>query len=532
MLDLKNIAPLVEQQFPSFYKEDGPNFVQFVKAYYEWLDEQGPIYKTRRLFETTDIDDTAEQYVDYFMKKYMHGIPNRILANKRLLEKHILDVYRSKGSIEGLKLLFRLLYNEEIDVYVPEVDMLRASHSTWLKRRYLEVSPTNKHFEYDNQYITGTTSGASAYVSSAEKIYLGNQIVYVLYLSDLNDGPAGTSFLKGEYVLYDNLNINDAAFIRGSAVSAEIIGSSEGFDTGDVLATNSFFTTTGEDVKYNVSALIDPNKSKGFLSFKILDGGYGYTTGALVDIYPGSNTKGSGATFKVGSITNTSLYTVNFNYIDAEANTLISAVDYGANLNFADVLTIIDTAFNDADITIGSIASLTGISSGDKQYNGTVEPVVTEPLILGYGIADDRGGFWGNNAIITGRPATGNGVISNVVILSSGFGFNTQGQQINFFNEANNNLQASLSINVGGVGVEEGQFLDETGFLNANKYLQDSYYYQEYSYEIRCSRSLDKYFDILKQIMHPIGNKVFGKPVMSDSIVIGITVANASVTVS
>ena len=41
--------------------------------------------------------------------------------------------------------------------------------------------------------------------------------------------------------------------------------------------------------------------------------------------------------------------------------------------------------------------------------------------------------------------------------------------------------------------------------------MQDSYYYQEYSYEVKSSRSLDKYLKILKDVFHPAGNEVFGK---------------------
>lgn len=518
MIDLKHIAPLIEQQFPSFYKEDGQNFIQFVKAYYEWMDELGPIYKDRRLFETTDIDDTAQQYITYFMKKYLDGIPNRIIADKRLLEKHILDVYRSKGSTEGLRLLFRLLYNEEIDVYVPEVDMIRASHSTWLKRYYLEVSPTDKHFEYDNQYITGTTSGASAFVSSAAKYYLGNQIAWVLYLSDINEGSAGTSFLKGEYVTYDGLNINDAAFIRGSAVGGTVDDSNEGFATGDVLYTTPTMTSTGEDVKYNVSGLIDPNKARGYINFKIVNGGYGYTMNPNIIITYGTATSGVGASFKIGSLSNTSQITINNNYIAPVIGTALNAANYGATLNFANINTILQSALNDSIVTVGTIASLTAVTSGNKQYNGTLNVEVTEPLVMGYGFFDNDGNLWGNNAVITATPSTGNGVISSVRILNSGFGFHTQSEKVDFLNEADPNKGATLFIDVGGVGVEEGQFLDETSFLNADKYLQDSYYYQEYSYEIRCTRSLDKYFDILRKLMHPAGNKVFGKPVISENL--------------
>ena len=34
----QKISPLIENMFPSFYREEGENFVMFVKAYYEWLE--------------------------------------------------------------------------------------------------------------------------------------------------------------------------------------------------------------------------------------------------------------------------------------------------------------------------------------------------------------------------------------------------------------------------------------------------------------------------------------------------------------
>ena len=34
------ISPLIESQFPNVYKEDGPVFVAFVKAYYEYLEQE------------------------------------------------------------------------------------------------------------------------------------------------------------------------------------------------------------------------------------------------------------------------------------------------------------------------------------------------------------------------------------------------------------------------------------------------------------------------------------------------------------
>jgi hypothetical protein len=166
---------------------------------------------------------------------------------------------------------------------------------------------------------------------------------------------------------------------------------------------------------------------------------------------------------------------------------------------------------------IGSVKSLKAITSGDRQYNGAVQPTIFEKRVWGYNIVDDNGTLWGNNAIVTGGLATGNGVIQEVALLSSGYTFNTQGEQLVFINQSNNEFTAALDMIVGGVATEEGEWLDNSGFLNADKYVTDSDYYQEFSYEIQVEKSLDKYIDIINKLTHPVGNKMFGKPLIIDT---------------
>jgi hypothetical protein len=72
-------------------------------------------------------------------------------------------------------------------------------------------------------------------------------------------------------------------------------------------------------------------------------------------------------------------------------------------------------------------------------------------------------------------------------------------------------------MEIGAIGYEEGFWADESSFLNADKYITDSDYYQEYSYEIQFEKSLDKYINVLKQVMHPVGNRVFSRPILIDS---------------
>ena len=518
-IDLKKISPLVKSQFPNFYLEEGDNFLQFVKAYYEWMDsEDNTLYKARRLGEFTDIDQTLEEYVKYFLSKYMHGIPKTVLADKRLLVKHIKDFYRSKGSIENIKLLFRIMYNSDINIYLPQVDMLRPSDGKWIKKQYIEVVPSINHFNYIGKIITGTTSGASAYVEDAIRFNINRQPVYVLYISDIVYGTFGGSFKVGEFLLYDGLAINDSDRVLGSPVSADVISSSEYNTIGDILTTSS---TTGRDLKYNVSKLLDSNLSKGYITFKIIDGGEGYRVNSAITISYGTATTGVGANFKIGSISNPFTFLHNTTRILPYVGTAINAsapTGYGPGLSNATIITIIGDALTFESVTVGTIASLTAITSGNKKYNGTLNVNVFEPISYGYGWIGNNGGIWGNNALISATPSTGNGVIESVRILSSGYGYNRQGELLDFINQSNTNLEANLSINIDGVGTEEGYWKDESSFLNDNKFIQDSYYYQEYSYEIQTDKSLDKYIDVVKKLSHPVGNKLFGKPLIIDTV--------------
>ena len=614
--DLKNIAPLVKNQFPDFYREEGDNFLQFISAYYEWMDEQGPIKKSRNLLETSDIDSVSQEYIDFFFSKYMNGIPKSVLSDKALLEKHILSVYRSKGSIEGLKLLFRLLYNLEIQVFVPQDDVLVLSDGKWSRKQYIEIEERELNYTYDNKLIRGTTSGATAYVMSVVKINQQINSSQILYLTDIVPGPGGDSFVPGEYVMYEGLDIRQATLIRGSVVGAIVANSDENHAPSDILTTES---TSGSGLQFEVKTIVDPEKARGYISFKLIDGGYGYAIDSPVTVVNKFNSLGTGAGFKVGSLANTSTFTYNTNLIDPEANTIIAPANtqfnansavtggastglstdanstitvanantfqygrgvvyrallgntaitglanntlyyvqhsngtvvalsttvggsritltpatrsgvqanghylqantqFSANLNVGTINSVLGNCLADTTMLIGSVKSLKAITSGDHKYNGSVQPTIFEKKVWGYNIVDEDGTLWGNNAIVSGGLATGNGIIQEVALLSSGYTFNTQGEQLAFINQSNNEFTAVLDMIVGGVATEEGEWLDASGFLNADKYVTDSDYYQEFSYEIQVEKSLDKYIDIIKKLTHPVGNKMFGKPLIIDT---------------
>jgi len=444
----------------------------------------------------------------------MNGIPNNILSDKKLLEKHIIDIYRAKGSIGGLKLLFRLLYDMDANVYLPKNDIFMASAGKWTRKQYVEVEERPFNIFYGGKHITGTTSGATAFVTISTRIFTGYQIAYVMYITDIMPGPSGSSFIVGENIVYDGMNVKDSTIIKGSPVGASIISSSENHLPGDILYTQN---TTGEGIRFNVSTIQNPNIARGYIDFVLVNGGTGYAMDSPITIsYLGAST-GTGANFKIKSLKNTSVFRYNLNPANNMVNIRLNATSYGANLQSSNSQSSLGNSLTYSNVIVGTIDSLTAKTSGNHNYNGSVKPVVFEQRTNGYGLHDSNGGYWGNNAVILGNLATGNGVVSSVTVLSSGYGYNVDKQSIKFYNTNDPSYTVDLSITLGAVGMEEGSWEDTSGFMNSDKYITDSYYYQTYSYEIQIEKSLDKYINVLKQVMHPVGNMVFGKPIIVDS---------------
>ena len=63
-----------------------------------------------------------------------------------------------------------------------------------------------------------------------------------------------------------------------------------------------------------------------------------------------------------------------------------------------------------------------------------------------------------------------------------------------------------------------GYFSDNSGKLSSSKHIQDGTYYQQFSYELKTQISFDKYFDVLKKIIHPTGLKAFGSILFKSNI--------------
>ena len=77
----KRISTLINQQVPDFVAADHGTFVSFVKAYYEWMEQEGKLQEVVSDFDKyIDIDDTVDSFVEYFHRNFMSNIPRDLYS--------------------------------------------------------------------------------------------------------------------------------------------------------------------------------------------------------------------------------------------------------------------------------------------------------------------------------------------------------------------------------------------------------------------------------------------------------------------
>jgi hypothetical protein len=213
MADYKT-SLLVNRQVPEFIREENPVFITFLEAYYEYLEtKQGTqlndlTKRAKEIRNLSDVDDSIEEFEESFFNMYASLVPRDVAADKALLIKNVLPLYLSKGSENSFKLLFRLLFGNEVQVTYPRSEVLRASDGKWLLERYVKVNDeafilhtgngTTK--EFNLPVVTGT--GISVYLNGVLQTngYFVRREIQKLYF---NTAPANGVEIKVAFTNFE-----------------------------------------------------------------------------------------------------------------------------------------------------------------------------------------------------------------------------------------------------------------------------------------------------------------------------------------
>lgn len=136
MLNIKQ-SIVAQRQIPEHIRENYPLFVEFIKSYYDFLQQtQG-----QNLEQIRDVDTTLDEFIDRFKSELAKNFPIHLASDKALILKHLREFYLSRGSEDSFKFLFNVLFNKEAELFYPSTQMLRASDGKWHQDVSIFVKP-------------------------------------------------------------------------------------------------------------------------------------------------------------------------------------------------------------------------------------------------------------------------------------------------------------------------------------------------------------------------------------------------------
>lgn len=422
----------VVHQLPSFVRENYDTFIAFLKAYYEYIEQEGKVqYVIKNARSYLDVDDTVDEFVDFFLNQYAYTLPKAIFdsttdESKRLFVKYASNLYKSKGSESAYRLLFRLIYGEEISFFYPNTVLFKPSSGDWknvvsIKSEYLSGDSASN---IRGKSVHGMDSGATAIVDFVSSFEESNKNIYELFLE--KDSIRG-EFNGGETLVIGNYQANVTALNVISSI--EVIDGLKGYNLSDNLVVNGTSTTAARISKIGLGGEI---KEIGISLF-----------GVDVDAPNVSVSIGQPSKTFVGTYTVTS--------------------------NVA-TLSVPEKHYLDK----GDIANIT-FQTG----NATV--------------------LSGNNEVIELVGLRAFRVEAPVANTSGVFSMQYVGQA---------NLQPVVGPLCQYIGTY-GQ--DFQGQVDHDIKLQDSRFYQQFSYVVRSNIGIDQWRDVVKSVLHPAGFALFGE---------------------
>lgn len=146
---LKNkLSNIVPTQIPSFVRENYDKFVSFINHYYKFLEQSNnPNYVPFSQKDFFDVDLTAEILIDRFRTLFIPDFPLELTVDKqtgtplniKTLIKRAKNFYETKGTQKSFSFLFRILFDEEIEIFYPRTKIMEVSGGQWVERKTIKI---------------------------------------------------------------------------------------------------------------------------------------------------------------------------------------------------------------------------------------------------------------------------------------------------------------------------------------------------------------------------------------------------------
>lgn len=290
------VSPLIEQQLPSYVRDEYSNFTLFIEKYYEWMEQSGNVIDAANaLRNAQDIDLANDFYIELIKREFLPFFPESVKLDPRKFLKLVNQFYQAKGTPLAVQFLFRALFDEEISITYPKDQIIIASDGKWVLPLALRIDTTDDNiFNITKCLLTGQNSKATAiveqvtrsidrqlgisyielYISNVQKLFQTGETVSATYNNGTTDITVSGRLIGSLSEIKVDAN-NRGLFYNAYDVATSYSGDPVTIVGG--LNTNSntpigAIAYVGETTKGSISDIIVTNGGFGFRDPKIYPG--------------------------------------------------------------------------------------------------------------------------------------------------------------------------------------------------------------------------------------------------------------------
>ena len=184
-----DISILKRRFFPSFYQNEAPRLIEFIRYYLEWMQMEGnPYWTINNLKDFTSIDGSIDTYLEHLQNELMLDFPIEYAGDLRYIMKHLVMLYQSKGTLASYEFFFRAVYNSFCRIWYPREYILKASDGKWIQGYfcYLEGIDRDTITDLISLTVTEVETGLTGLISNVEPHYFvgDNELRYCLVITD------------------------------------------------------------------------------------------------------------------------------------------------------------------------------------------------------------------------------------------------------------------------------------------------------------------------------------------------------------
>jgi hypothetical protein len=385
------VSTFVSSQFPEFVREGSPAFVAFMQAYYEFLETQvlptpngySTVYQAKNLLNYKDVDQTTDQFIQYFINDFLPYFPNDVVLDERKLIKIARQFYTQKGTPQSIQFLFQVLYGKSADIYFPKDNILKLSDGKWTLPQALRLLLDTSNLDFPVQELVqrvgvGSNSGAQCVIESVNKVVdpnLGFEIVevYVSQITKPFDDLESLQVVYGVDANGNNLVFEEKIIAALSNIIVDPHNQGLLYVTGDPVVLTGGLEPNDSSAQKAIAYV--GNVSTGSVTgINVAFGGYDYrqnpNTIVTFTNAPG-DANGAGAQAIVSSIDTSNLVYVNVNIdcIEFHANVVLGSSGAGnawgfTNCAYTNANTQIGQALTYANLEFAPILTMNVIAGG------------------------------------------------------------------------------------------------------------------------------------------------------------------------